>query len=420
MPTKDLLNRQHPNPAQLCAFLPSMRVLSVSDFVSLVNETLKALSEADVFAVEGEVSQYRVSQGQWVSFDLKDDQALVNVFLPVWKLGVPLEDGMKVRVYGLGRVYPKYGKFSLSAEKIELVGEGALRKALAALRLRLEKEGLFDPSRKRVLPRFPARVALIASRESAAYGDIIRILDERWGGLDIDLYHVLVQGVRAAEDVMSALRQAQDGAYDVIVITRGGGSLEELMPFNDEALVRAVRASRIPTLIAIGHERDITLAEEAADVRGSTPTDCARLLVPDRRDVIYELASLTGGIERSLQQQLDAWRDILDRAVLAPGAWVTGRIAQADALVSAASAAMDAWFRSLQETLRAHTRLFATLDPSAVLKRGYAILRDAGGKPLTSVARLRIGQQATVALKDGDAGVAVTRLGKQTIQPTML
>src|SRR3989344_868765 len=129
VPTKDLLNRQHPNPAQLCAFLPSMRVLSVSDFVSLVNETLKALSEADVFAVEGEVSQYRVSQGQWVSFDLKDDQALVNVFLPVWKLGVPLEDGMKVRVYGLGRVYPKYGKFSLSAEKIELVGEGALFKA---------------------------------------------------------------------------------------------------------------------------------------------------------------------------------------------------------------------------------------------------------------------------------------------------
>ena len=326
-----------------------MRIFSVTDFLSLVNETLKALSEAGEFAVEGEVSGYRVSQGQWVSFDLKDDAALVNVFLPVWKQSLPIEDGMKVRVHGIGRVYPKYGKFSLSAEKIEPVGEGALKKALAALRLRLEKEGLFDASRKRPLPRFPERIALIASRESAAYGDFLRIVGERWGGLEIDSYHVLVQGERAAQDVLRALRQAQDGEYDAIVITRGGGSFEELMSFNDETLVRAIHASTIPTMVAIGHERDITLAEEVADIRGSTPTDCARRLVPDRHDVLYELASLTTAAEASLMQRLERWQGVMDRAMLAPGLWVAGRRTHVESLIRDASLSAERW-RSEEHT----------------------------------------------------------------------
>lgn len=397
-----------------------MRILSVSDFLSLVNELLKTLSDAEPFAVEGEVSGYRVSQGQWVSFDLKDDQSVVNVFLPVWKQNVPIEDGMKVRVHGIGRVYPKYGKFSLSAERIEPIGEGALKKVLAALRLKLEKEGLFDAARKRSLPRFPERVALIASRESAAYGDFIRILAERWGGLEIDSYHVLVQGERAAADVSSALRQAQSGSYDAIIITRGGGSFEELMPFNDEALVRAIHASKVPTLVAIGHERDTTLAEEAADVRGSTPTDCARRLVPDRRDASYELAALTSSVEFALQDRLERWQAIMERAMLAPGLWVAGRRAQVDTLVHGVAQSTDRWLQGLRDHLDARTRLFASLDPSAVVKRGYAILRDSQGRAIASVARLKTGQDATVALRDGDAGVTVTRVGKQTLQPKLL
>lgn len=397
-----------------------MRVISVSDFLTLVNETLKALSQADDFGVEGEVSGYRLSQGQWVSFDLKDDQGLVNVFMPVWKLGIPLEDGMKVRVFGMGRVYPKYGKFSLSAERIEIVGEGALRKALAALRVRLEKEGLFDISRKRSLPRFPQRIALIASKESAAYGDFVRILSERWGGLEIDLYHVLVQGERSAGDVTRALQQAQQEGYDAIIITRGGGSFEELMPFNDETLVRAIHGSKIPTMVAIGHERDITLAEEAADIRGSTPTDCARRLVPDRQDVLYELASLTETIESTLLQQLEDWKMILDRAFLAPGLWVSGRKSQVEAFAVAVTNAADGWLRVLADRLKAHARLFSTLDPTSVLKRGYAILKDTKGRPVTTMAQLKAGQDVGVSLQDGEAAATITRVGKQTMQPKLL
>ncbi len=397
-----------------------MRILSVSEFLSLVNETLKALSEAEEFAVEGEVSGYRISQGQWVSFDLKDGEAVVNVFLPVWKLKVPVEDGMKVRVFGAGRVYPKYGKFSLSAEKIELVGEGALRKALALLRQRLDKEGLFDPSRKRALPRFPSRIALIASRESAAYGDFVRIVGERWGGLEIDVYHVLVQGVRAAEDIVRAIGAAQAGDYDALVMTRGGGSFEELMPFNDETLVRAIRASRIPTLVAIGHERDLSLAEEAADVRGSTPTDCARRLVPDRRDVTYELATVLGGIESSFKQRLESYRAIIERTLHAPGQWITGRRAELDGAASSCAAGVQQWLRTLQERLQSRVRLLSSLDPKRVLARGYAVVKDASGRAITSVSRLRVGADVSVQLKDGEAGVTITRVGKQALQPKLL
>jgi exodeoxyribonuclease VII large subunit len=395
-----------------------MRILTVSDFLGLVNELLKTLAEREPFAVEGEVSGYRVSQGQWVSFDLKDEQGMVNVFMPVWKLNVPLEDGMKVRVHGAGRIYPKYGKFSLSAERVEPVGVGALKKALAALRLKLEKEGLFDPSRKRALPRFPQKIALIASRESAAYGDFIRIVNERWSGLEIDSYHVKVQGEGAAQDVMHALKQAEQGEYDAIIITRGGGGFEELMAFNDEQLVRAIHASRIPT-IAIGHERDTTLAEEAADIRGSTPTDCARRLVPDRQDVLYELASLQGTIEGSLLQWFERGHTLIDRALQAPAVWLSGRKGLIDARLSSLDHAVDGWLRDLQERVQSRVRLLASLDPTAVLKRGYAILRNAQGHALTSVKALKAGQNATIALHDGDAGVTVTHVGSQDLQPKM-
>jgi exodeoxyribonuclease VII large subunit len=384
-----------------------MRVLHVSEFLEIVNGVLRETLGAEVVAVEGEVSGYRVSQGQWVSFDLKDEKALVNVFLPLWNLNVPMEDGIRVRVFGLPRVYPKYGKFSLSADRIELAGEGALKKALALLRLKLEKEGLFDPSRKRSLPRFPTKIALIASRESAAYGDFIRIVGERWGGLEIDLYHVLVQGEKAPKEIVEAIEYANelslrankhtseaisgrqeiaasqtprnDKPYDVLVITRGGGSLEELMAFNDERVARAVHASKIPTLVAIGHERDLTFAEEAADVRGSTPTDCARRLVPDRKDVAYELISVLNSIETDTLQIVEQAQVLLDRSLLA----------------------VSQWLRVLSERLESHRRVLLSCDPRKVLARGYAIVKDRAGKIVSSAKKIQKGDELQITVKDG-------------------
>ncbi len=388
----------------------SMRILQVSEFIETVNFVLKESWGTEEVGVEGEVSGYRVSQGQWVSFDLKDDKALVNVFLPVWNLRVPIEDGIKVRVIGLPRVYPKYGKFSLSAERIELAGEGALKKALALLRARLEKEGIFDPSRKRELPRFPQRIALVASRESAAYGDFIRIMSERWGGVEIDLYHVLVQGERAPKDIVRAIHTAQSKNYDALILTRGGGSLEELMAFNDEQVVRAVYASKIPTLVAIGHERDITLAEEAADVRASTPTDCARRLVPDRRDVQYELSTLVSGIDSLFGRIIESRRDIISNALNAPSIWLASKRDSLSRVNEKCLRLVEQWIASLRDHLSNRVRLFASLDPTAVLSRGYAIIRDASGSTISSVTGLSVGQSVALVLRDGEAETTINEL----------
>jgi exodeoxyribonuclease VII large subunit len=391
-----------------------MRLLQVSEFVEVVNTILRETLSVELFAVEGEVSGYRLSQGQWVSFDLKDDIALINVFLPVWKLQVPLEDGMKVRVTGLPRIYPKYGKFSLSAEKIELSGEGALRKALAALRLRLEKEGLFNLDRKRSLPRFPERIALIASRESAAYGDFIRILSERWGGLHIDLYHVLVQGERAPDEIVGAITRAQEGEYDALIVTRGGGSFEELMVFNDERVVRAIHASKIPTMVAIGHERDLTLAEEAADIRGSTPTDCARRLVPDRHDVQYELATLMGGVDMRMMERVLEGRSLVERALSAPSQWLSVQRSRLEQRSSRFDMAVRQWIRVLQDRFASSMRLLASLDPNAVLARGYAIIRDAKEKSVMTAASLHPGDLIRLTFRDGDTSARVEGKGSQS------
>ncbi|MDD5438274.1 MAG: exodeoxyribonuclease VII large subunit [Patescibacteria group bacterium] len=397
-----------------------MTVFSVTDFIAHINDVLGRSWDAEELCVEGEVSGFRVSQGQWVNFDLKDETGLVNIFMTVWQLHVPVEDGMKVRVFGVPRIYPKFGKFSITANRIELVGEGALKKALAALKAKLELEGLFDPSRKRPLPVFPNRIALIASRESAAYGDFIRIVNERWRGLEIHTYHVKVQGMGAAEDIVQAIQSANtrsaihrtamsEDEYDAIVITRGGGSLEELMAFNSEVLVRAIHSSKIPTLVGIGHERDLSLAELAADVRGSTPTDCARRLVPDRNDVLRDLAHHTEKIENQLLQAINSKKDLIERALRSPALWLATERQRLDQLASRAESNMQQWLKALSDKLRNHVRLLASLDPKGVLKRGYAILKS-GSQTVTSIAGLSVGQPITIVLRDGEGDARLEKL----------
>lgn len=389
-----------------------MTVFSVSDFIVHINDTLSKSWNATELCVEGEVSDFKISQGQWVNFSLKDDKGLVAIFMTVWNLRVPLQDGMKVQVYGMPRIYPKFGKFSISAERVELVGEGALKKALIALQMKLEKEGLFDESRKRILPDYPSRIALIASRESAAYGDFVRILGERWGGLKVDLYHVKVQGAGSAEDLVRAIKQANAKAkdYDALVMTRGGGSLEDLMSFNDEQVVRAIYASKIPTMVGIGHERDISLAELAADVRGSTPTDCARRLVPDKSDILRDLAYQTNNIERALQDTINTQNELLVRAMRSPSAWIARQKQDLAYKTSLLDANMRQWHSALLERYRSLIRLLASLDPKSVLSRGYSMLRDARGRAITSTATLKVGTPVTAVLHDGESDLMVNKV----------
>ncbi len=395
-------------------------ILSVTQFVAYLNETFKTIWDSTAVAIEGEVSGFRVSQGQWVNFDIKDDESLVSCFCVLAKMPIRLEDGMRVRLYGMPRVYPKYGKFSLSVERVELVGEGALKKALAALRARLDAEGLFDAGRKRTLQRFPQKIALVASTESAAYGDFVRIVSERWGGLEIDAYHVLVQGEKAPGSIVRALELIREKgvAYDAVVLTRGGGSFEELMAFNDERVVRALYACPFPTLVGIGHERDFTLAEEVADVRGSTPTDCARRLVPDRRDVLYELASMHEGMVIALERRLDTIRHQQTRLQLAIERWNERSRALLHERAERFARQAELWIRGMSEGLRRCAMLLEAVNPERVLQRGYALVLDpVTAKPLTSVEKLK--GKSSIQLRLQDGSVRAT-LGTSTEQLSLL
>lgn len=392
--------------------------MSVSQFIAYLNDTFKAIWDPQMVAVEGEITGFRVSQGQWVNFDVKDEAGLVPVFMVLAKLHVPLQDGMRVRLYGYPRVYPKYGKFSFQADRAELVGEGGLQRALALLRKKLEDEGMFEVTRKRSLTRFPKHIALIASRESAAYGDFVRILHERWRGLEIDLYHVHVQGEQAPGEIVQAIKQANQYAleleqpYDALILTRGGGSLEELMSFNDERVVRALFASRVPTLVGIGHERDITFAEEVADVRGSTPTDCARRLVPDRADVLYEIASLQEGIGNALEGQIEQCTRQIGDTMTSVDRWVKTVMHRFELITSGLDVGLDHWLQDVQQRLAGLDRVLRSCDPRAVLRRGYALVRDAAGNVITSVDKLEAGELFALQLRDGSVDATVSAIKK--------
>jgi exodeoxyribonuclease VII large subunit len=329
---------------------------SVSEFVDVFNQTIDfAYPSATIV---GELANFRISKNKWVYFDLKDENSNLKFFASVYRLPGPLEDGMMLKVKGQPRLHNLYG-FSVNVLIIQAAGEGSIRKAAALLEAKLVKEGLFDDSRKRALPYPPERVALITSDQSAAYADFNKILNERWQGVEIDLINVQVQGEIAPSQIVLALEQfnASAVAYDVVVIIRGGGSAEDLAAFNTEQVTRAVAASRIPTLVAIGHEVDVSLAELAADRRASTPSNASELLVPDKRQVKVELKDL----KLNTKDRLKNWIDGVKRE-----------------LVQAKIDAESSVFRALQAAktgLASQLSLIDAYNPEAVLKRGYAIVR---------------------------------------------
>ncbi|MEY4723573.1 MAG: hypothetical protein RLZZ324_1086, partial [Candidatus Parcubacteria bacterium] len=342
-----------------------------------------------------------------------DEGAVISCFATTWQLRAPLEDGMRVRIHGVPKVYAKSGKLSVNVDRAEPVGEGALRRAFELLRKKLDGEGLFAPERKRAVPRFPRRIGLIASRESAAYTDFLRILGNRWGGTEVLSAGVAVQGKDAAAQIVSAFEWFNahpDEEVDVIVLTRGGGAFEDLHAFNDEMVVRAVFSSRIPVVVGVGHERDETLADFAADVRASTPSNAAEIVVPDRREI---LAAVDGGVRHM---------DSVLRGAIA------GRLHEVSALSSRieehARRAVSGFSRLYQQMrtrfavfegrvgaesqrVDAQTRLLRSLDPRRPLQRGYAIVR-AGGKLLRSSGGVAVGAALDIQLAEGGLGATVT------------
>lgn len=367
--------------------MSELPVLTVTDFVALVNQTLD-LAYGSVI-VEGEIVNYRVSKNKYVYFDLKDSESTVNCFMTVYQLRMPLDEGMQVRVYGSARL-TQWGKFSLVIRTFEPVGEGSLKKAMQVLQSKLEKEGLFDPARKRILPLFPERIGLITSADSAAAADFIKISGARWSGLYIQMIDVLVQGIDAPDHILAAIDHFNQMAEppEVIVIIRGGGSSDDLAAFSTEPVVRAVAGSRIPTLVAIGHEIDLSLAEMAADLHASTPSNAAELLVPDKKELLKQL--------RAVRQQTSRWLE--DN--------VKQKKFQLQQIKQGIMQAVESVLSNHLHDLALKKTLVGALSPANVLERGYAIIR-LKNRAIGTVQEMRVGDNAAIEMRDGIASARI-------------
>lgn len=331
------------------------QVYSVSDFQAVCNQIMETAFSGVV--VEGEVASFKINQGKYVFFDLKDEQSSVGCFMMKFALRFPLEDGMKVRV----RAVPKltnWGKFSLTVQAVMPVGEGDLKKSFELLKKKLTAEGLFAPEKKRPLPENIVKIGVISSTQAAGYADFCKILNERWGGLELQVAHTQVQGMTAADQIIKALNYLNErGEVQVIAVIRGGGSADDLAVFNDEALVRAIAASKIPVITGIGHEVDESLCDLAADVVASTPSNAAQMLSRDRREVILnirsDIARINNLFNTEVEKQISAVRD----DVLRVGVDLTTKL--------------DA----LNDEIMAQRKILEQLNPEKVLERGYALIK---------------------------------------------
>lgn len=325
-----------------------------TEFISVINQTLDYAYNSVL--IEGEVASFKVNQGKWVFFDLKDEESSVSCFMTLYQMRMPLEDGMKVVVKGVPKV-TKWGKFSFTVQAVTPVGEGNLKKAFEILKKKLASEGLFLPEKKRELPADLVKIGVISSTGAAGYADFIKIINARWGGLDIQVAHTQVQGLDAPDQMIRALKYFNERSeVQLIVMIRGGGSADDLACFNDESLVRAIAASKIPVATGIGHEVDESLADLAADIRASTPSNLAEMITPDKKAMIssvQEKVSQAGKvISRKIDEQIDNNKNEIVRIMREIKAKVDG---------------------VLNDVLQKQ-KILDALNPEATLKRGYAII----------------------------------------------
>ncbi|MBZ5703509.1 MAG: exodeoxyribonuclease VII large subunit [Acidobacteriia bacterium] len=433
--------------------MPERKTWTVSELTARIRDLL-ARNFTDIL-VQGEISNCKLAQSGHFYFTLKDEKAQVRcVFFKNQQRGMKFrpEDGLKVTVRGSVSVYEARGEYQIYVETIEPLGLGALQLAFEQLKKRLEAEGLFDPARKKPLPLLPQRIGLITSPTGAAVRDVVRILRRRFPNVHLTLYPVRVQGEGAAAEIVEALRYFnRKRLADVVILARGGGSIEDLWAFNEESVARAVSASLIPIICGVGHETDFTIADFAADVRASTPSAAAELVVQTRREfdkhiaelretlaqqLRYRLSVLSRRVHelsarRGFRRPLDLLRQQRQRADEMTSRLTHGlraRLQQARKRYTAAHLRIasfdfrakigrlhirlervaaelgvraDRMLRGKRERLDRLRLQLEERSPLRVLERGYAIATDAAGNVLRSTEQVALGDAVSIQLHRG-------------------
>ncbi len=368
--------------------------------------------------LEGEVSNFKLHSSGHRYFTLKDDTAQISTVM--WRTRTALssifQDGVKVRAYGRVTVWEQAGKYQFDVQSLVLAGVGSLQAAFEVLKAKLGAEGLFDSSRKKPLPRFPKRIGIVTSPTGAVIHDLAWGLTTRFPPSKIYLIPVAVQGDGAADQIANAIDLFnRDDLVDVIIIGRGGGSLEDLWAFNEEVVVRAIARARIPIVSAVGHEVDFTLSDLAADLRAPTPTGAAALVVPDRKDLLETLEGRKTSLSSHLDRLLELWKE---RLVRITGSYsfkrLPGRInderLKLDEIARRNELSLERNILSRRTSISSMTGQFSALSPKSVLSRGYGIVRNSKGFLVRNSSELEKGERLELVFAVGSATASIDEI----------
>src|SRR5215210_1854831 len=425
------------------------RVYSVSDLIRQINLDLFRYND---ISVEGEVTNYTRSSAGHMYFTLKDARAQIRVVFFATHarfLRFRIENGLQLIVRGRLAIYEQKGEFQLNAVSAEPAGLGALQLAFEQLKKQLAEEGLFDPARKKAIPMLPQRIAVVTSPTGAAIRDILNVLGRRFAGLSLQIYPVRVQGATAAREIAAAVRHlSRWKMHDVVLICRGGGSLEDLWAFNEEAVARAVAACEIPTISGVGHETDFTICDFVADLRAPTPSAAAEIVIRAKSEICSQLDHMARRVRHVLEgrvrnyrhelrhlsssdrlgivvrrvaaarERLERRRLALYRLLAARAKMLRRRLVRCDEPLSRYPARIERERQRLRSTMAT----LQAVSPLSVLSRGYAIAFSRtrrGRKPILDSTQVHVGEPIEVQLKRGrlNATVDSRTLGVESLWP---
>jgi exodeoxyribonuclease VII large subunit len=392
-----------------------MKVYSVSE----ITRGIKALLEdrfSDVW-IEGEISNFRPASSGHFYFSLKDEQAQIRAVMfrgSNARLKFRPENGLHVLAYGRLSVYEPRGEYQIILEHLEPKGAGALQLAFEQLKKKLEAEGLFDEARKRPVPFLPSKIGIVTSPTGAVIRDMIHVLTRRFPDIRILLDPVLVQGEAAAGEIAAAVRRLGGrGDLDVLIVARGGGSMEDLWAFNEEVVARAIAECPIPVISAVGHETDFTIADFVADLRAPTPSAAAELAVPVKEDLLEGLEGKRRRLRQAVDQKIETLRLHLrqwEAYFRDPGRRLAEILLRLDHLRERLAASAEHRLEMLRERLKGVQKHLESLNPLAILERGYAVVTpERSTRPLRRAGEVQDGDRLKIRLYEGDLSAVASR-----------
>ena len=399
----------------------SRQVLSITQINEYIRRMLDTDSLLGSVAVRGEISNYKVYPSGHHYFTLKDENSALKCVMfksSAIRLKFRPENGMQIIAMGKISVYPRDGAYQLYCTAMALDGVGDLHVAFEQLKAKLAQKGLFDPAHKKPLPKYPGTIGIITSSAGAAVHDMLRILRKRYPLTKVCLLPVRVQGTEAPGEIAAAIRYANHYRLaDVLIVGRGGGSIEDLWAFNDEMVAQAIYDSEIPVVSAVGHEPDVTISDFVADLRAATPSNAAELAVPDCEALYQQLDSMSSAMETALIRQLVSARKHLNMlsaspSLKSPNEYIHQRRKSLQLLKTRLVSAQNSNLHTVRQRFVSSTAKLDAMSPLKVLSRGYAIAQNENGKLVRSVDQISTGETMVVKVCDGSIHTTVTGKGE--------